>query len=158
MPEITNSNKMIEDETYDILRKKCDYLIFVTFSFLVSSAIKLIFSVIDGFRNVKSSNTNRFIAYTLLFFEFHTIILFFLFNCNYYLSHFTKIFKVMGNLWVMILFMPIWYSIHIFANGFGALVLWKISNLKRDYYEDDIYLVIYGGEESSRKKMEINKL
>ncbi|PIC30263.1 hypothetical protein B9Z55_021566 [Caenorhabditis nigoni] len=58
----------------------------------------------------------------------------------------------------MLLSMPIWFLIHIFANGFGALVLWKISNLKRGYYGDDMYLVIYGGEESSTKKMEINNL
>ncbi|CAO4382361.1 unnamed protein product [Caenorhabditis nigoni] len=53
----------------------------------------------------------------------------------------------------MLLSMPIWFPIYILANGFGALVLWKISNMKRGYYGDDIYLVIYGGEESSTKKM-----
>ncbi|PIC14407.1 hypothetical protein B9Z55_026736 [Caenorhabditis nigoni] len=55
-----------------------------------------------------------------------------------------------------LLSMPIWFSIYIFANGFGALVLWRISNMKRSYYGDEMYLVIYGGEESSTKKIEKN--
>ncbi|PIC30262.1 hypothetical protein B9Z55_021565 [Caenorhabditis nigoni] len=58
----------------------------------------------------------------------------------------------------MLISMPIWFSMYVFANGFGAVVLWRISNMKRGYYGDDIYLVIYGGEESSTKKMEISNL
>ncbi|CAO4382363.1 unnamed protein product [Caenorhabditis nigoni] len=197
MPQIWNSNKLIEDETYYISRKNVlgksknwdnfNYLIIVVFSFLFSTAIESIFSVIDFFfRKVKRTNDVDSIAYILIFFEYYNLIL--LFSTAIIIYHisqrFLKLWAILAVLNILIAFaalfylykvfttdpnsehyfdafkymllsMPIWLSIHIFANGFGAVVLWKISNLKRGYYGEDTYLVIYGGEESSTKKMAI---
>ncbi|PIC14408.1 hypothetical protein B9Z55_026736 [Caenorhabditis nigoni] len=138
MSEISESTISIEDEKSDILKK----------------------NVLGKSKKWNNEIFNIFIGFACLFYIYNHFTTypnaeehFQKFKCK---KQTVEVFLEIKTVPDSLLSMPIWFSIYIFANGFGALVLWRISNMKRSYYGDEMYLVIYGGEESSTKKIEKN--